>query len=149
MVFNIASAGLVWTAYQQNGTLVNDISTVSVTYTEYALSITEMVFIILGWLGLFQLAKKEHVVFSLTLLTVQAFNIAYSAYVIEYYNSSSLLPMRIINMALAIIILNCLALCGCCIGVHTVLKDENASGGGGGAFTSGSSVGGRWTLSQV
>jgi hypothetical protein len=144
MVFNIASAGLVWTAYQQNMTIVSDISSVSVTYTEYALSITEMVLILIGWVGLLQLAKTVNIVFSLTLLTVQAFNIAYSAYIIEYYNSQALLPMRIINIALAIIILNCLALCGCCIGNHYIIAEDTTSGGGGGRTTTG-----QWTLSQT
>lgn len=118
MVFNIASAGLVWTAHQQNST------NVVIDYTEYALSLTELILIIIEWVCLLKSAEKVNIFFSLSLLTVQAFNIAYSSYTIEYFNSQNILPMRIINMSLAIIVLNCLALCGCCIGGHKTLTKE-------------------------
>lgn len=125
MVFNIASAGLIWTAYQQNSTVISDISSVTVTYTEYALAITQMALIIFGWfiyvckvtIAVYkEVATGENTIVnpcSCFLFIIQVFNIVFSVYLIIYHNSQSFLPMTIINMSLAIIILNCLALCGC------------------------------------
>ncbi len=114
MVFNIASAGLVWTDYKKNAT------DVYVTHTEYALSITQIVFVVLGWIAILH-QKNTNVIFSISLFIVQIFNIAYSAYIIEYYNNQEVLPLRIIDMTLAIIILNCLSICGC----FTVIRADN------------------------
>jgi hypothetical protein len=122
MVFNLASAGLVYTAYNNNAT------NVLINNTEFGLSITEIVLIVIEWVLLLQVAASVHIFVSLPLLTVQAFNIAYSAYVIEYYNSQIPLPLRIINIALAIIVLNCLLLCGCCIGRHVIAESEKNDG---------------------
>jgi len=142
MVFNIASAALVYQSYQENST------TAVVTYTEYALSLTELIFVCINILGLIMLIEKSApVILSYTLLIVQGFNIAYSAYIIEYYNGHPTVTPFLNNMALAIIILNSLALCGCCIGGHAVKdedKDKRTTRGGGGG-----GGGGSWTLSQV
>jgi len=145
MVFNIASASLVLQSYQHNST------DSPVTYTEFALSITEIAFVCFNIWRILSLVKKGvHVSISFSLLIVQCFNIAYSAYVIEYFNGQRDVTTYLSNMALAIIILNTLTICGCCIGGHTVITDKEGKpvlggggGGGGRPFTT------TWTLSQV
>ncbi len=105
MILNIASAGLLWTDYLTNST------NVKVTYIEYVLSITELVLIILWLIPINNNDRVSSVLF----LIIKAFNIAYSAYAIEYYNNQEFLPMEIINIALAIIILNSITLFLSCL----------------------------------
>lgn len=112
MILNLASAGLVWADYQRNQTHVY------VNQAEYGLSIAEIVFIGLMWYGFAlrltkQSNKDDETAPSLLFFVVQVFNIAFSAYMIEYYESQAVLPFRIIQIALAIIILNCIFMCSC------------------------------------
>jgi hypothetical protein len=92
---------------------LNNATNVHVTETEYALSITQLVCILLQWTFIITAAVHKNIIIAIGLLVVQAFNIAYSAYIIEFYNSQAVLPNRIIQMTLAILILNSLAICGC------------------------------------
>ncbi len=109
MIFNIASASLVCLGYDQNAT------TAVVTYTEYALSLTELILLCVNIFGIIILVQKgAPIILSLTLSTIQCFNIAYSAYVIEYYNEHPAVTQFLYNMALSIITLNCFSLC--CVG---------------------------------
>jgi hypothetical protein len=124
MVFNIASAALIYQSYQQNST------TAIVTYTEFALSITQLVLVCLNIVGIWGLINKGvPVLISFSLLTIQCFNIAYSAYIIEYYNNHSTVTPFLNNIALAIIILNALSICGCCVGRHQTIHEQVNVGG--------------------
>jgi len=71
---------------------------------------------------------------------VHCFNIAYFAYIIEYYNDPIVISF-LNNVALVIIILNSLALCGYYIRSHGVRNEDKITTRGGG--------GGSWRLSQV
>lgn len=116
MVFNLASATLLYQDYLRNST------TAHVTYTEYALSITEWVLIILSLYITFQRSKKRHVSISLFVFTVQVFNIVYSANVVEYYNGSTVADQYLTNMSLAIIVLNSIFIC--IISVHEYTRED-------------------------
>jgi len=122
MVFNLASAGLVWTDYLKNGT------NVKITTTEFGLSITEIVFTVLYWAVLFSKiinsSRSTKQFISVSILIVESFNIAYSAYIIEYYNTQTVLPITVINMTLAIIIIDSITICGC-MGTHSVNEKED------------------------
>jgi hypothetical protein len=140
MVFNIASAALVYQSYQQS--YQQNSTAAAVTYTEFALSITELVFICLNIFLVIRLIQKgAQIILSYSLLIVHCFNIAYSAYVIEYYNGNQIVTPFLNNVALAIIILNSLAICGCCIGSHYQVKEEPTRNT--------NARGDTWTLSQV
>lgn len=111
MVFNIASAGLIWNDYLKNSTHVQ------VTHTEYSLAITEISLISFTWLlFIICLPKiKTNFIFLICVLTNQAFNVAFGSYLIKYHENQDFLPMFVINMALAIIIINSIFLSiSCC-----------------------------------
>ncbi len=108
MVFNIASAALIWTAYQQNAT------NIIINRTEYALSLTEIVCIVIGWV--FHILtvcthRKLNVMSMVSISVVEVFNIIYSSFIIEYYHKHTSLPLDIVSMAITIIIFNCLVIC--------------------------------------
>jgi hypothetical protein len=115
MIFNLASAALIYKEYKQNNNGTYDIFT---TYPEFCLSVTELFFIILFiFFNIFIIItnpdyrpKQKQILPFISI--VEAFNIAFSSFVIEFYNEERQFTQNIINIALAIIILNSLALCG-------------------------------------
>jgi hypothetical protein len=122
MVLNIASAGLTWTALQQNST------DSYVSYSSYCLSITQLALIVFYLYTMFA-DKNDKYILSFFLLVVQVYNIAYSAYVIQYYQEHILIDTKFANMTLAIFILNSLWLVGCW-GSHTKRDDNKQSQSG-------------------
>ncbi len=113
MIFNLASASLIYQEYNQNKNETNEIF---ITYPEYCLSITDLFFMVMGLVVFLNIPHERNrnvqYTISFALLTIEAFNIAFSSYVIDYHNENRELTKNILNMALAIIILNCLSLCG-------------------------------------
>lgn len=103
MVFNLASSILVYQDFSANST------NTYVTYTEYALSITEIAFVCIAFFALFTVKKT---IVSLFLLTVQIYNIVYSAKIIQFYEQHVLVNNELNNMSIAIIVLNTLNLVG-------------------------------------
>ncbi len=116
MVFNLASAALVYRDFQQNST------NAYVGEASFALSITELVLISLEilWVVLGWPATSP----ALCLLIVQVYNIPFSAFIFQYYNEHKLVDMQLSNMSLAILVLNSLVICGCC-GGHRAQQQQN------------------------
>jgi hypothetical protein len=109
MVFNIATAALIISDYNQN--YPNKYIT---TYTEYVLSIVQLVFVSLTIINIYNLSMKINVRISISLVIIKIYNFVYSAFVINnYLHNMSLDSDIIVNMSIAIIVLNIIALCGC------------------------------------
>lgn len=124
MIFNIATAALIYQKYQQNS------SDVYIGYPEYALTVTD---IVLNCVSVFVCAVAIPILMCIWFTRLNGslshnneqdpkirgwcnyvcamilngpFNIVYSAYVIDFYYSKQIVDQQLFNMSLAIIILN-------------------------------------------
>lgn len=111
MVFNLATAALI--VSEGNTTAMID-------YTQFALSITELVFVCLYtigiWLAMKQSLLDSNVVLCLLLiplLCVEVTNMVYSGFIINYYNKKIPITEEFFNFSIGILVVNSLSMCGC------------------------------------
>lgn len=108
MVFNLASAALIVEEYNTTGLI---------TYTNYCLSITELVLVCINILSVWSFIKKKKNV-SLFCLLIPVLlnlinNIVYSALTIHYYNKNLVYNEQFIWYSISILVTNALGLLGC------------------------------------
>jgi hypothetical protein len=109
MVFNIACAALLLQAYLNTGNTGNT----RITYTEFALSITQLVLVYFYIVSIFKKAKQIHITVSYLLFFTQIYNIVYTSFIIFYYEEHLTIDDTMFGMSIAVITLNSLSLCGC------------------------------------
>jgi hypothetical protein len=112
MPFNIAAGALI---YQHSA---------SVTTTEFALSIVELILVCLNLLGIYNIIGRVHAGYPLIVLAIEIYNIVYSAYVIDYYTNHISVDSTLRNMSLAVIITNAILICGA-IGLFGINRNNN------------------------
>mgnify|MGYP001809732940 CR=1 FL=1 len=120
MPLGIASGALIWADYQRNQTHVY------VNEAEYTLGIISLVCIGLTWYfiinrlvrrncfpGSMSASEKQQkgCTPGLVYVIMSAFYISYSSVIIVYFESQDPLPFRIIQMALAMIVLESIFIC--------------------------------------
>jgi hypothetical protein len=105
MVFNLASACLTYQRYTTNST------DVYINEPSFGLSITQIVFLSIILYSIYVKGSHEA---TLLYAIVACFNVAYSAYVIQYHNNVTKVDEFLNNTSLAIIIINSLSICGLC-----------------------------------
>jgi hypothetical protein len=112
MPFNIASGALIY----QHGS--------SVTTTEFALSIVELILVGLQLLGVYNIIGKVHAGYPIIVFAIQVYNIVYSAYVMNYYLNHISIDSTLNGMSLAVIITNAILICSA-IGIFGIGRNSS------------------------
>jgi len=102
MVFNLAAAALI---VQENNV------TSFVTYTQFALSATQLALHCLLLISLFSFIIKEKQLLLLPLCLHYVVNIVYSSCIIDYYVNKEQYNEQFFKFSIAIIVINAIALC--------------------------------------
>lgn len=108
MVLNLASAALIVQEYNTTG---------MVTYTNFCLSMTELVLICLVLPAIWSIIieKKDFFYFCLSvpMLLNAINNIVYSSFIIHFYNKNLVYNEQFIWYSIAILVTNSMSLLGC------------------------------------
>jgi len=143
MVFNFATAILIVQDYNNHG---GNTTNLHITYTEYALSATELFFVCFSTWSLIKTYGLHALLVPIGLNYI--FNIVFSSLVIHYYLSNWTFNYSIFSTAVAIICTFCLLLCGCFGGIKS-MNDADGGNGNGNGGTSAFSTGGGGQLARV
>ena len=118
MIFNLASAALIVEQYNQTGT---------VTYTNYALSLTDLVLLCIilpcSWRNVISRKNLNIFLISIPLFLNVINNIVYSGFVIHFYNKNLSYNENFIYYSIAILVTNSLDMLGC-FSIYEIMNKE-------------------------